>query len=215
MIIGGVRTSDISDVDRICPMGGSNWLEFSWVRYIRWSSDIFIFGGVRALWNPTKGWIHPVGQIYPMGVGYVWQDLVATLLELMKTRHVRLVGYIRRGSDMSDRAWPLWYWNPTWALICLVHQICPTEPDCRGTGSRPGLWYVWCIRYVWPGVGYIRSGTNAKVLEPDGNIRPGQICSIRHRWRRKKWFGKIEHSDIFNDSSVVSLLIVRHTHDSK
>jgi hypothetical protein len=71
MIIGGVRTSDISDVDRICPMGGSNWLEFSWVRYIRWSSDIFIFGGVRALWNPTKGWIHPVGQIYPMGVGYV------------------------------------------------------------------------------------------------------------------------------------------------
>jgi hypothetical protein len=40
MIVGGVRTSDISDLDRICPIENSNWLRFSWVGYIRWGSDI-------------------------------------------------------------------------------------------------------------------------------------------------------------------------------
>jgi hypothetical protein len=34
MTVGGVRTSDISDLDWICPMGDSNWLEFGWVGYI-------------------------------------------------------------------------------------------------------------------------------------------------------------------------------------
>jgi hypothetical protein len=33
--VGGVRTSDISNLDRICPMENSNWLNFGWVGYIR------------------------------------------------------------------------------------------------------------------------------------------------------------------------------------
>jgi hypothetical protein len=35
MIVGGVRTSDISDLDRICLMGILNQLNFGWVGYIR------------------------------------------------------------------------------------------------------------------------------------------------------------------------------------
>jgi hypothetical protein len=38
--VGGVRTLNISDLDRICPMKNSNWLRFGWVEYIQWSSDI-------------------------------------------------------------------------------------------------------------------------------------------------------------------------------
>jgi hypothetical protein len=44
--VGGVRTSDISDLDQICPMGDSIWLEFSWVGYTQCGSDISIQGGV-------------------------------------------------------------------------------------------------------------------------------------------------------------------------
>jgi hypothetical protein len=40
MIVGGVRTLDIFDLDWICPMVDSNWLNFGWVGYIRWGSDI-------------------------------------------------------------------------------------------------------------------------------------------------------------------------------
>jgi hypothetical protein len=49
MIVVGVRTSDISNLDQICPMGDSNWLEFDWVRYIRWDLDISDQGGVQCL----------------------------------------------------------------------------------------------------------------------------------------------------------------------
>jgi hypothetical protein len=38
--VGGVRTSDISDLDKICLMENSNSLNFDWVGYIRWGSDI-------------------------------------------------------------------------------------------------------------------------------------------------------------------------------
>jgi hypothetical protein len=31
---GGVRPSDISELDRICPMGNSKWINFGWVGYI-------------------------------------------------------------------------------------------------------------------------------------------------------------------------------------
>jgi hypothetical protein len=34
MTIVGVRTSEISNLDQICPMGDSNWFEFGWVGYI-------------------------------------------------------------------------------------------------------------------------------------------------------------------------------------
>jgi hypothetical protein len=34
MTIGGVKTSDISNLDRISLMGDSNWLEFGYVGYI-------------------------------------------------------------------------------------------------------------------------------------------------------------------------------------
>jgi hypothetical protein len=34
LAVGAVRTSDIFDLDRICPMADSNWLEFGWVGYI-------------------------------------------------------------------------------------------------------------------------------------------------------------------------------------
>jgi hypothetical protein len=34
MTVGGVRISDISDLDQICLMGDSNWLKFDWVGYI-------------------------------------------------------------------------------------------------------------------------------------------------------------------------------------
>jgi hypothetical protein len=35
MIVGGVRILDISNLDRVCPMGDSNSLKFGWVGYIR------------------------------------------------------------------------------------------------------------------------------------------------------------------------------------
>jgi hypothetical protein len=56
MTIGGVTTSDISDLDRICPMGDSNWVKFSWVAYIRSRR------GATAL-EPDECRINPVGQI--------------------------------------------------------------------------------------------------------------------------------------------------------
>jgi hypothetical protein len=34
MIVGGVKTLDIFDLDWICPMVDSNWLNFGWVGYI-------------------------------------------------------------------------------------------------------------------------------------------------------------------------------------
>jgi hypothetical protein len=52
MIVGGVRTSDIPDIYRICPLGYSNLSEFSWVGYIRWISDMSDFGGVRVSLEP-------------------------------------------------------------------------------------------------------------------------------------------------------------------
>jgi hypothetical protein len=45
--VGGVRTSDISDLDQICPIGNSKWLNFGWVRYI-WSRRVTRY------WNPMK-----------------------------------------------------------------------------------------------------------------------------------------------------------------
>jgi hypothetical protein len=71
MTVGGVRTSDISDLDRIYPMGHSNLLKFCWVRYIQRGSNISAQGGVQRFWNPMKGrkirWV-----IYiQLGVGYV------------------------------------------------------------------------------------------------------------------------------------------------
>jgi hypothetical protein len=47
MTVGCVRTSDISDLDQICPMGDSNWPKFDWVGYIRWGSNISDQGGVQ------------------------------------------------------------------------------------------------------------------------------------------------------------------------
>jgi hypothetical protein len=52
--IGGVRTSEISDLDQICPMGDSNWLKFGWVGYIRCFSNISDQGGVTWYWNLMK-----------------------------------------------------------------------------------------------------------------------------------------------------------------
>jgi hypothetical protein len=45
--VGGVRTSDISDLDWICPMGNSKRLNFGWVGYIRSRR-------VTQYWNPMK-----------------------------------------------------------------------------------------------------------------------------------------------------------------
>jgi hypothetical protein len=52
MTVGGVRRSDLSNLDQICPMGDSNWLEFGWVGYIRWGSNISDQGEVT--WYPMK-----------------------------------------------------------------------------------------------------------------------------------------------------------------
>jgi hypothetical protein len=54
MTVGGVRRSDLSNLDQICPMGDSNWLEFGWVGYIRWGSDMSDQGEVTWFWNPMK-----------------------------------------------------------------------------------------------------------------------------------------------------------------
>jgi hypothetical protein len=56
--VGAVRTSDISDLDQICPMGDSSWLEIGWVRYIQSRR------GAMAL-EPDESRTNPVGQIYP------------------------------------------------------------------------------------------------------------------------------------------------------
>jgi hypothetical protein len=45
--VGGVKTSDISDLDRICPMKNSNWLRFGWVGYIQCDQR-----SVTCYWNP-------------------------------------------------------------------------------------------------------------------------------------------------------------------
>jgi hypothetical protein len=58
MTVGGVRTSDISDLDRICPMGISNQLNFGWVRYIR-----SMVGDM--LLEPDEARINLARQIYP------------------------------------------------------------------------------------------------------------------------------------------------------
>jgi hypothetical protein len=43
--VGGVRTSDISDLDGKCPIENSKWLNFDWVGYIPWGLDISGRGG--------------------------------------------------------------------------------------------------------------------------------------------------------------------------
>jgi hypothetical protein len=63
--------------------------------------------------------------------------------------------------DISDLTRLLRHCNPTGSQICLMHQICP------------------------PWVGYIRSGTGAEVLEPNGNIRPGWIYPMTQSLRCK------------------------------
>jgi hypothetical protein len=54
MTVEDVRPSDIYDLDQICLMGDSNWLEFNWVGYIRWVSDISDEGDVTRYWTPMK-----------------------------------------------------------------------------------------------------------------------------------------------------------------
>jgi hypothetical protein len=79
--VRGVRTLDISDLDRICSMGDSNWLEFDWVGSIQCGSDISIQGRMQRFWNPLKAeQIRWVKYIRPE-VGYVRLGQLATVLE--------------------------------------------------------------------------------------------------------------------------------------
>jgi hypothetical protein len=66
-------------------------------------------------------------------------------------------------------------------LTVAAEDKCPTRPDCHGSRTQLGYRYVWCIRYVW-------SRTSVKVLEPDGNIRPGRICLMQLRRKRNEGF---------------------------
>jgi hypothetical protein len=119
---------------------------------------------VRALWNPTKGRIHPVGQIYLMGVGYVQLDKGAMLLEPDRgTEHVRLVRYVRSGVTVTVL-------EPNWGSDKFnVSNMSNFGSDVFDQEPVPQFQNLMEISY--------------QVLEPDGIIQPGQICPTRQRRR--------------------------------
>jgi hypothetical protein len=104
--VGGVRTSDISDLNRICPMGDSNWFRIRlgriypmWLRYIHSRKDA-------TLLKPDEGWTNPVGRICP-------------------TRTA-----CHGSGTQRDLIYPAGQKYPTWGWTCL------TYPNYHGFGTR-------------------------------------------------------------------------------